>query len=157
MNKLDIKNLQIGKMYFSFDDGKRSPSRLCFIKIKDKLENGYIVDVEWGNEIVAKNEIMCFKNGRLMSLGDYGGVLDSETYGMVDWLVANNFIKSEETIPKILKDGIDGNKTFEVRVNVWRQCTEVRTVRASNYNEAVEVVAKDLGDRFIETKDCLEI
>lgn len=42
---LDLKNLEIGKVYPSFDDGEFKPSRLCFVKIKEKTANCYLVDV----------------------------------------------------------------------------------------------------------------
>lgn len=42
---LDLKNLEIGKVYPSFDDGEISPARLCFVKIKEKTANCYHVDV----------------------------------------------------------------------------------------------------------------
>lgn len=65
---LDLTKFEIGKVYPSFDDGKFKPSRLCFVKIKEKTANGYLVDVEWDKEIVARDQEMILKelpnNGR---------------------------------------------------------------------------------------------
>lgn len=48
-------------------------------------------------------------------------------------------------------------KTFEVLVKVLEPVVKVRRVEAHNCDEAVEKVAIEFKERFIETEDCYEI
>ena len=48
-------------------------------------------------------------------------------------------------------------KEFMVEVVVWAPTIEERRVKAKDYNDAVEQVAKKFGDNFIETSECYEI
>ena len=74
--KIDVKNLEIGKVYPSFDEGIIAPERLCFIKIKEKTSDGYIVDVKWGRDVIATNVGMVYINKySLKTIGLYGGII----------------------------------------------------------------------------------
>ena len=107
---LDLKNLEIGKVYPSFDDGKFKPSRLCFIKIKEITGTGYIVDVEWDKEIVARDQEMIledhfyYDSPVLKSTKDYGGTITPNIYNIVKSFWLNGFIENEELGPFILKN-----------------------------------------------------
>lgn len=101
---LDLKNLEIGKVYPSFDDGKFKPSRLCFVKIKEKTANGYLVDVEWSNEIIATNQLMVYKKNFLTTVDNYGGTITPNIYNIVKSFWLNGFIENEELGPSILKN-----------------------------------------------------
>ena len=48
-------------------------------------------------------------------------------------------------------------KEFMVEVVVWKPSIEERTVKARDYDDAVEQVAKEFGDNFIVTCECYEI
>lgn len=101
---LDLKNLEIGKVYPSFDDGKFKPSRLCFIKIKEITGTGYIVDVEWDKEIVARDQEMIYRKNFLTTVDNYGGTITSNIYNIVKSFWLNGFIENEELGPSILKN-----------------------------------------------------
>lgn len=74
--KLDVKKLEVGKVYPSFDEGIIAPERLCFIKIKEKTSDGYIVDVKWGRDVIATNVGMVYINKyTLKSIDLYGGII----------------------------------------------------------------------------------
>ena len=101
---LDLKNLEIGKVYPSFDDGEISPARLCFVKIKEKTANGYLVDVEWYNEIIATNQLMVYRKNILTTVDNYGGTITPNIYNIVKSFWLNGFIENEELGPSILKN-----------------------------------------------------
>lgn len=76
--KLDVKKLEVGKIYPSFDGGVRAPETLCFIKVKEVTSDGYIVDVSWAGEVVATNVGMVYINKfSLKSTDLYGGIITS--------------------------------------------------------------------------------
>ena len=107
---LDLKNLEIGKVYPSFDDGKFSPERLCFIKIKEITDTGYIVDVEWDKEIVARDQEMILKGHFyydgpvLKSTKDYGGIISPDIYNTVKAFWISGYIENEELGATVLKN-----------------------------------------------------
>ena len=103
---LDLTKLEIGKVYPSFDDGKIKPSRLCFIKIKEKLDDGYIVDVEWDKDVVALNQKMVYTNEHrsLRSLNSFGGVITNNIYDIINDLYINGYLYEDELEPSILKN-----------------------------------------------------
>ena len=106
---LDLTKLEIGKVYPSFDDGKIKPSRLCFIKIKEKTSDGYIVDVEWDKEIVARDQEMILKDyfyyddPVLKSTKDYGGMITPDIYKFINSLWLDGCFTDEQIKPSILK------------------------------------------------------
>ena len=106
---LDLSKLEIGKVYPSFDDGKFKPSRLCFIKIKEITDTGYIVDVEWDKEIVARDQEMILKDHFyydvpvLKSTKDYGGIISPDIYKLINSLWICGLLTEEQVKPSILK------------------------------------------------------
>ena len=109
---LDLENLEVGKIYPSFDGGKFSPSRLCFVEIKEKTDKGYIVDVEWGKEIVVRDQEMILKDHFyydkpvLKSSGEYGGMITPGIYEMVDTLWMRGYLEEDEIYPSVLDNNI---------------------------------------------------
>ena len=101
---IDIKNLEIGKVYLSFHEGKISPAMLCFVKIKEKTANGYLVDVEWYNEIIATNQLMVYRKNFLTTVDDYGGTITPNIYNTVKAFWISGYIENEELGATVLKN-----------------------------------------------------
>ena len=101
METIDIDNLKVGKIYPAFDDGKVSPGRLCFVKIKSVVDTGYTVDIEWDNEIVATDQPMIYdKRGFLMVDGMYNSVIYPNTYELMSSLY--DYLKPDDMRPHLL-------------------------------------------------------
>ena len=68
---IDLNSLIIGKVYPAFKDGRYLSDHLCFVKIKDKIHNGYIVDIEFNKQIVATDQPLIYKKDRKIFMNTY--------------------------------------------------------------------------------------